>query len=180
MQKKKEIWKRVTDQEYEVSDLGHVRHLGTLYNLRGCYNKQNGYLQVMLYKNQSYKLCYVHKLVAEAFVENPHNANLVTHINNDYTDNRAENLMYRFSSKAKNIECGIPYNGRRIDKKKRKKREFAYTIKRYNKEGNCVEVFFSWESAALRGYKEYAIRAAINKDAEYKENKWSYSKEIVK
>ena len=37
---------------------------------------------------------YVHKLIAEYFMENPENLKRVKHINGDKVDNRIENLRY--------------------------------------------------------------------------------------
>lgn len=104
-----EIWKTIQDYEgYEVSNMGNVRSVDRIVtagnftmNKRGkllnqIHNKRNDMMQVMLFKGgkKSYKLCYVHRLVAEAFLTNPNNYPLVTHINKDNKDNRAENLRY--------------------------------------------------------------------------------------
>ena len=51
-------------------------------------------LQVMLINAQTYKLKYVHRLVAEAFISNPDNCKLVIHKDNDYMNNTAENLQW--------------------------------------------------------------------------------------
>ena len=37
---------------------------------------------------------YVHRLVAKAFIPNPHNYEQVDHINNDRSDNRVSNLRW--------------------------------------------------------------------------------------
>lgn len=57
-------------------------------------NKRVGFLQVMLHNHKKHKLMYVHRIIAEAFVSNPHNLDCVTHINGIDTDNRAENLKW--------------------------------------------------------------------------------------
>ena len=54
----------------------------------------NGYYYVILSKNGKQKTAYVHKLVAEAFLENPDNLSDVDHINENKLDNRIENLRY--------------------------------------------------------------------------------------
>lgn len=89
-----EIWKNLANYEnYEVSDKGNVR---SKVNKRILKPSDNGlgYLRVHLYKHNKGKLCYVHRLVAEAFLDNPNNLPEVNHINEDKTDNRVENLEY--------------------------------------------------------------------------------------
>lgn len=112
-----EIWRPIKGFEdyYEVSNFGNVRskdrviiqingvfHTRKSKLLKPQINKKNGYEQVMLIIHKRNKLCYVHRLVAEAFVDNPHNLELVSHINNVDTDNRAENLIYISRSSKKN------------------------------------------------------------------------------
>lgn len=53
-----------------------------------------GYLYVVLYKNKISNHKYVHRLVTEAFLDNPDNLPEVNHINEDKTDNRLENLEF--------------------------------------------------------------------------------------
>ena len=48
----------------------------------------------MLWRNSTVKLHYVHRLVAQAFVDNPDNLGIVTHINGDKNDNTACNLKW--------------------------------------------------------------------------------------
>lgn len=100
-----EQWRDIKDFEgiYQVSNLGNVRGLDRLQKnghfrigqiRRPIKNKCNGMLQVMLINAQQYKLKYVHRLVAEAFIDNPDNCKLVIHLDNDYMNNRVENLQW--------------------------------------------------------------------------------------
>ena len=72
--------------EYSVTEDGKVFN----YNrqLRGW--KQNGYTAV----NINGKQIYVHRLVAQKYIPNPHNKKCVNHINGIKTDNRVENLEW--------------------------------------------------------------------------------------
>lgn len=95
-----EMWKPVKDYEglYEISSLGRVKSL----NYKGTGKEKilkntehsNGYLIVGLAKNGKYKLFYVHKLVAEAFIPNPEGKPCIDHINTIKNDNRIENLRW--------------------------------------------------------------------------------------
>ena len=92
-----EIWKTaVYDDEiyeglYKVSNWGKILNLN--YRRTGRAKLMNtgetkgGYLQVTLCKNKEYKKCYVHRLVAETFLENPENLPQVNHKDEDKTNN---------------------------------------------------------------------------------------------
>ena len=95
-----EMWKDVVDYEglYQVSNQGNVksldyRHTGQERILKQTFGK-DGYLRVCLYKDGKMKCYKVHKLVAEAFIENPDNKPRISHINTIRVDNRAENLYW--------------------------------------------------------------------------------------
>lgn len=55
---------------------------------------KNGYSTVMLYKNKVGKRFLVHRLVAEAYVENPQNLKSVDHINGNKDHNYVKNLQW--------------------------------------------------------------------------------------
>ena len=104
-----EIWKPVAGYEglYEVSNQGNVRSVdryvsnnwknglrlikGKVLNY-GC--TLGGYKQVHLSKNGSQEPLYVHRLVAEAFLQNPDCLPEINHKDEDKTNNRVENLEW--------------------------------------------------------------------------------------
>lgn len=53
-----------------------------------------GYMQVRLYKNNKVWHKSVHRIVAEAFVPNPHGKEQVNHIDGDKKNNKASNLEW--------------------------------------------------------------------------------------
>ncbi len=56
------------------------------------HKNKDGYLRVCLYKNGNHNFFRVHRLVAEAFIDNPMEYDVVHHVNSKRDDNRVENL----------------------------------------------------------------------------------------
>ena len=94
------IWKPVVGYEglYEVSNTGLIKSLN-------CYNykeprimklgrRPDGYLSVGLSKNNVTKTKTVHRIVAEAFIPNPDNLEMVNHKDEDRANNNVENLEW--------------------------------------------------------------------------------------
>lgn len=89
-----EIWKQTKDYpNYFVSNTGKVRNVENGRELKQTLH-HSGYLYVGLRKNHKTKLFFVHRLVAQAFIENPNNYDTVDHLNGIKTDNRVENLRW--------------------------------------------------------------------------------------
>ena len=53
-----------------------------------------GYLQVCLFRDKQRKICYVHRLVAEAYLPNPDNLPQVDHIDGNKMHNFLNNLQW--------------------------------------------------------------------------------------
>jgi hypothetical protein len=80
-------------KNYEISSLGEVRNIET-GNIRKNQITHKGYEKVMLYVDGKNYGEFVHRLVAQCFIDNPENKPQVNHKNGDKTDNRAINLEW--------------------------------------------------------------------------------------
>lgn len=100
-----EKWRKVIGYEdlYRVSNLGNVQRVGSVvgvnkkylngYNLKPLDNGK-GYLRIKLTKNNKGKRIMLHRLIAEAFIDNPSNYKVVNHIDNNKYNNDIENLEW--------------------------------------------------------------------------------------
>ena len=118
----KEEWRNIEGYEgkYEVSNRGNMKSLN--YNHTGKekimkpQKNRDGYLIICLWKDGKAKNYYVHRLVAAAFCDNPHGFKEVNHIDEDKTNNCADNL--EFCSKSYNNNYGT--RNKRIAEKRSK------------------------------------------------------------
>jgi hypothetical protein len=91
-----EEWKNIEGYEgYQVSNEGRVKSLkyGKEKILKGVKNS-SGYLYVGLYQDGKQVFKRVHRLVAEAFLENPQNLLEVNHKDEDKANNHVDNLEW--------------------------------------------------------------------------------------
>lgn len=140
------IWRPVKGYEnlYEVSSNGDVRSLPRIcrrregkelkeYLYEGKVLKPSpdwkGYLKVRLYHNDVPKDFFVHRIVMEAFCENPHNHPQVNHINEIKSDNRLCNLEW----------CSASYN---VNYGQRNK-TMEKPVKQMAKDGKLIGMFKS-------------------------------------
>jgi len=104
----KEIFKDINGYEglYQISNLGKVKSLHRIRKGKGGSNcpvrericktklQNGGYEQATLIKNSEPKTLYVHRLVAEAFIPNPHSKAQVNHIDGNKLNNNSDNLEW--------------------------------------------------------------------------------------
>lgn len=143
-----EVWKPVIDYEnyYMISNMGNVLSIGHLNSYGQYYrrkypillrpNKPRNYYAVVLCKNKEHHLCLIHRLVAQAFIQNPQNLPQVNHKDGNKENNHVTNLEWvtakenvlhsfnvlgrkpnkpnigRYGSKNFNSKCVVVYNSK--------------------------------------------------------------------
>ena len=136
----KEIWKDIEGFEgyYMVSNLGRVKSVErTVWNGKSCYKtvherilkvwtRANGYLIVNLSKDGKEKTYMIHRLVATAFCENQMGYTEVNHIDEDKTNNCADNLefcdrVYNCNYGTRNQRVAEKMRGRKLSEEHKKK-----------------------------------------------------------
>ena len=99
-----EVWRPIAGYEglYEVSNFGRVRRIFRYgrEHIRPCKPKitKDGYFETTLVKDCKPKHIRTHRLVAQAFCENPESKPEVNHIDGDKLNNCADNLEWCTSS----------------------------------------------------------------------------------
>ena len=147
-----EVWRDINGYEglYQVSSEGRVKSLARVV-IRNNGKKlpikervlkpmtdRYGYLLVVLCAGGKPKTLNVHRLVCEAFHENPENKPEVNHINEDKADNRACNLEW---STAKE-NCNHGTRNERMAKGIAK--ALSKSVGQYTRDGELVKI---WPSA---------------------------------
>ena len=138
----KEVWKDIKDYEglYQVSNLGRIKSLSRFHYTgwgknKGYIKKEKiltqtllsiGYYIVTLCKNGESKKMFVHRLVAQAFLDNLNNFPCINHKDENKLNNNVNNLEW----------CSIKYNvnyGNCITKRANSKKK---PVQRIDKDGN--------------------------------------------
>lgn len=169
----KEKWKIIEEfLKYLIRNKGRIKILSTLEDKK-VFVKDDGYIATTLGNGkQNYK--YVHRLVADAFVNSKHEKPQVNHINGIKGDNRAENLEW--VTPAENIRHAIDTGllkykkkGKEIKNSKHLKGEKVSSSKLSPEE--VIEIRVLWdfkeykkvELAEIYGVNESTIRDVITR-----------------
>ena len=89
-----EVWRSIKNYDnYVVSSFGRVKNTKTGKVLKASDNG-HGYLIIDLYENAIRKSYQVHRLVANAFINNPDDKNCVDHKDNNPQNNHISNLRF--------------------------------------------------------------------------------------
>lgn len=140
---KNEVWKDIPGYErlYLVSNLGRIK---SLYN----YRKYNiltpkivrGYYQIGLRKNGVRKWKQVHRLVAQAFIENIDNLPQVNHKDENKLNNNVDNLEW----------CSVSYNNTYGSRIKKVREKVSIPVIKYDILGNYITEYESISEAGRK------------------------------
>lgn len=148
-----EVWKDITGYEgiYQVSNMGRVKSLSrirygnTPTTKARCYKEkllsihvdQVGYCQVQLWKNSVGKMLGLHRLVAQAFIENPHNYPCINHKDEVKGNNVVSNLEW----------CDYTYNNNYGTARKRSSEKLSRAVICMDASGRVIKRFNSQKDA---------------------------------
>ena len=166
-----EYWKDKKDYEghYQVSNFGKVKSIKFGKEKILKLNKdKDGYLQVTLCKNNIKKVYKVHRLVAEAFIDNPDNLPCVNHKDENKLNNNVNNLEW----------CDRLYNVRYGTGIERRSKKRSKTVLQYDLNGNLIKEWISVNDAGRNGYSQGNVAACCRGERKtHKGFRWSYIKE---
>jgi hypothetical protein len=155
-----EIWKDIDGYEglYQVSNYGRIKslhyHMSNRQVILCTRVNSRGYERVGLNKENKKKLFSVHRIVACAFVENPHSKNTVNHIDENKLNNRSDNLEWMTQKENDNYST----------RNKRMADSLSKKVIRINESNMIVEVFKNpLEVSNKYSYKIGSVRAKCNR-----------------
>lgn len=141
-----EIWKDIQGYEglYQISNYGNIKRILFVNNITSkpqdkilkINSNGNGYLIKSLCKNGKKKNHYIHRLVAQAFIENPNNYKEINHKDFDKHNNIAENLEW--CSRIQNVNYSK--NNMKKPKTKCKKTNTGEKYIRYRHNRYCLGI----------------------------------------
>lgn len=145
-----EEWKYISGFEgkFAISSCGRLAScVNGRWNLRKLTNAKNDYFRVVLISKEMKRSKHIHRLVAEAFVENPNRLKYVHHIDGDKQNNIASNLIWISGKEHKklhteenpNIISGMNYYNKHIRPKK---------IYQFYKDGEYIQCFENAKEAS--------------------------------
>lgn len=146
------MWKELSiSQNYLINEEGCVKRKWNDKVLTQSKQK-NGYLTVGINIGDKYKRCYIHRLVAEAFLPNPNNYTDVNHKDYNKENNCVSNLEW--CSRSNNLKHSYNYSNR--DKNREHMKELATfnhekmkkSVSQYSLAGELITTYSSIREAA--------------------------------
>lgn len=180
-----EIWKDVVGYEgiYQVSNLGLVKGLDR-YDSFGKFIKgkqisikknNRGYCQIHLCKNGKCRMFLLHRVVAEAFIDNPNKFPQVNHKDENKDNNCVDNLEWCTNKYNRNYGTGYfrsVHNRNHIEIGKK----MSKAIIQYDQNWNKVNEYYGVKEAERKtGINESNIRTSMRKKYKAGGYWWKYA-----
>lgn len=92
----KEVWKDIDGYEglYQISNFGKIKSFYKKERILKVTENSRGYLRITLKKNGKSRRFFIHRLVAENFINKPEGKDIVNHLDCNPYNNRADNLEW--------------------------------------------------------------------------------------
>lgn len=168
----KEIYKPIKGYEdlYEISNMGNVKSKDRIINCtykgkpitKNLKGKQivphissSGYYCVGLHKDNKITSKYIHRLVAETFINNPNNKSVVNHKDENKLNNHIENLEW----------CSYEYNNNYGTKRNRLRDSNLWRsrpVEMYDLNGNLIKTYTTLSSVKEDGLDVGAVWRCCN------------------
>lgn len=183
-----EEWKDIEEYEglYQVSSMGRVKSLNYNHTNKERILKTGkdkyGYLFVYLYKDGKRKFHKVHRLVAQAFLDNPYNLPFINHKDECKTNNFVDNIEW--CTAAYNINYGTrnAKAGKTISKTNTNGERSKPVVAIDPETGKVVIEFPSTAEAGRNGFDYSAVGKCCRREKYYKTHKgfiWRYKNETT-
>lgn len=155
---------------YQVSNMGRVKSLNYNHTKQEKILKQgkdkDGYLKVCLFKEGKRKYFTVHRLVANAFLENPNNFRCVNHKDENPSNNYVDNLEW----------CDVKYNTNYGTCQQRRAEKLSRQVYQYSLDGTLISIWKSVNETSRNGYNFRNVSACCRGERKsHKGFKWSYT-----
>lgn len=170
-----ELWKDVVGYEglYQVSNMGRVRRDGRVLSTP---QDSNGYCITVLCKDGERRSAKVHRLVADAFIENPNGYAEVNHLDECKANNRVDNLEW--CTRLHNIRHGT---GIKRHADAQRNRHGSMEICQFLPDGTLAKTFPSVrEVSRVLGFdRAFVTRCAKGKHPFAYGYKWEFTGEVT-
>lgn len=184
-----EVWRDIEGYEglYQISNKGRVKSLtfrnGTTYRLKekilSPTNNGKGYLIIGLCKNTKRKNFYIHRLVAETFLDNKKKLKEINHIDCDTHNNCVDNLEWcdrsynlKYSYEIGNHKAPMSWKG-----KTGYEHPVSKEINQYDLDDNYIKTYGSASQASKLTGICYESVKKVARGAQYTAGgfKWKYT-----
>lgn len=167
-----EEWRDVVGYEglYQVSNLGRIKSFqyGNSHNIK-IMNKhfvRGGYVSAQLWKSGTSKCIGIHRLVAQAFLENPNNFEQVNHKDENPSNNCVDNLEW----------CSVSYNINYGNRNKKVAQHFSKEVIQFSLNGKEVNRYESASATKKFGFiTSSVIRCCNGKLKQHHGYVWRYA-----